>query len=82
MKPRRGAFTSFLAALSYGDAIGNEAIAIQKHLRAAGFESDIFAESVHPGWPTSAAAVRNTRTFRRRRRCAVPFLDRQRGRAA
>jgi hypothetical protein len=37
-----------LAALSYGDAIGNEALAIQKHLRAAGFESDIFAESVHP----------------------------------
>lgn len=37
------------AALSYGDAIGNEAIAIQGHLRAAGFESDIFAEGVHPG---------------------------------
>jgi glycosyltransferase involved in cell wall biosynthesis len=37
-----------LAALSYGDAIGNEALAIQKHLRAAGFASDIFAEKVHP----------------------------------
>lgn len=37
-----------LAALSYGDAIGNEALAIQKQLRAAGFESDIFAEGVHP----------------------------------
>jgi L-malate glycosyltransferase len=37
-----------LAALSYGDAIGNEAIAIQKHLRAAGYASDIFAEKVHP----------------------------------
>jgi L-malate glycosyltransferase len=37
-----------LAALSYGDAIGNEALAIQRHLRAAGFESDIFAERVHP----------------------------------
>jgi len=37
-----------LAALSYGDAIGNEALAIQHHLRAAGYESDIFAESVHP----------------------------------
>jgi glycosyltransferase involved in cell wall biosynthesis len=37
-----------LAALSYGDAIGNEAIAIRKRLRAAGFESDIFAEGVHP----------------------------------
>ncbi len=37
-----------LAALSYGDAIGNEALAIQHHLRAAGYESDIFAENVHP----------------------------------
>ena len=36
------------AALSYGDAIGNEALAIQSHLRAAGYESDIFAEGVHP----------------------------------
>jgi glycosyltransferase involved in cell wall biosynthesis len=37
-----------LAALSYGDAIGNEALAIQSQLRAAGHESDIFAELVHP----------------------------------
>jgi glycosyltransferase involved in cell wall biosynthesis len=37
-----------LAALSYGDAIGNEALAIQGHLRRAGYESDIFAEAVHP----------------------------------
>jgi glycosyltransferase involved in cell wall biosynthesis len=37
-----------LAALSYGDAISNEALAIQKHLREAGFASDIFAEKVHP----------------------------------
>jgi glycosyltransferase involved in cell wall biosynthesis len=37
-----------LAALSYGDAIGNESLAIQAHLRQAGFESDIFAEKVHP----------------------------------
>lgn len=37
-----------LAALSYGDAIGNEALAIQRHLRASGYESDIFAEHVHP----------------------------------
>lgn len=37
-----------LAALSYGDAIGNEALAIQRRLRAAGYESDIFAELVHP----------------------------------
>ena len=37
-----------LAALSYGDAIGNEALRIQEILRGAGYESDIFAESVHP----------------------------------
>jgi glycosyltransferase involved in cell wall biosynthesis len=37
-----------LAALSYGDAIGNEALAIQRQLRAVGHESDIFAELVHP----------------------------------
>jgi glycosyltransferase involved in cell wall biosynthesis len=36
------------AALSYGDAIGNEALSIQKALRGAGHESDIFAELVHP----------------------------------
>jgi len=36
------------AALSYGDAIGNEALAIQRQLRAAGHESEIFAELVHP----------------------------------
>jgi glycosyltransferase involved in cell wall biosynthesis len=37
-----------LATLSYGDAIGNEALAIRRHLRRAGFDSDIFAENVHP----------------------------------
>ncbi len=37
-----------LAALSYGDAIGNEALAIQRQLRGAGHQSDVFAELVHP----------------------------------
>lgn len=37
-----------LAALSYGDAIGNEALAIQAQLQAMGFESEIYAEHVHP----------------------------------
>jgi glycosyltransferase involved in cell wall biosynthesis len=37
-----------LAALSYGDAIGNEALVIQRQLRSAGHESDIFAELVDP----------------------------------
>lgn len=46
MRPRR--VHQLLAALSYGDAIGNEALVIQGHLRRAGFESDIFAERVHP----------------------------------
>ena len=45
MKPR---VPQLLAALSYGDAISNEALAIQKHLREAGFESEIYAEKVHP----------------------------------
>jgi glycosyltransferase involved in cell wall biosynthesis len=46
VRPRR--VHQLLAALSYGDAIGNEALAIQSHLRAAGYDSDIFAEQVHP----------------------------------
>ncbi len=37
-----------LAALSYGDAIGNEALSIQAQLRAMGFDSEIYAEHVHP----------------------------------
>jgi glycosyltransferase involved in cell wall biosynthesis len=37
-----------MAALSYGDAVSSDALAIQGHLRAAGFESDIFAEHAHP----------------------------------
>lgn len=37
-----------LAALSYGDAISNEALAIRARLRAAGFDSEIYAERVHP----------------------------------
>jgi len=37
-----------MAALSYGDAVSNDALAIQGHLRGAGFDSDIFAEHAHP----------------------------------
>ena len=48
MKARPARVHQLLAALAYGDAIGDEALAIQRHLRAAGFESDIFAEKVHP----------------------------------
>lgn len=37
-----------LTALSYGDAIGDDALAIQKILRAAGHESEIFCQLYHP----------------------------------
>ncbi|HET7747679.1 MAG TPA: glycosyltransferase family 4 protein [Vicinamibacteria bacterium] len=50
-----------LAALSYGDAISNEALAIQRHLREAGFESDIFAEGVHPRMAHLARPLREYR---------------------
>ena len=45
---RSGQVHQLLAALSYGDAIGNEALAIQSQLRAMGFNSEIYAEHVHP----------------------------------
>ena len=37
-----------LATLGYGDAIGHEVVGIQRVLRAAGFESDIFVETADP----------------------------------
>ncbi len=37
-----------LASLEYGDAVANQALAIQRHLRSWGHESDIFAPSRHP----------------------------------
>ena len=37
-----------LATLGYGDAIGNEVLGIQRVLRAAGYESDIFVETAEP----------------------------------
>jgi L-malate glycosyltransferase len=46
--PRPRQVHQLLAALSYGDAISNEALAIREHLLSAGFASDIFAEGVHP----------------------------------
>ncbi|HEY8548349.1 MAG TPA: glycosyltransferase family 4 protein [Vicinamibacterales bacterium] len=42
---RRPAVHQVLATLGYGDAIGNEVLGIQKVLRAAGYESDIFVET-------------------------------------
>jgi len=37
-----------LATLGYGDAIGNEALGIQRALRAAGYESEIIVETADP----------------------------------
>lgn len=45
-RPRR--VHQLVAALSHGDAIGNQALALQRLLRDAGFESEIFAEAAHP----------------------------------
>ena len=36
-----------VASLSHGDAISNEALRIRQILRNRGYESEIFAESVH-----------------------------------
>ena len=49
--PARGqapAVHQMLADFAYGDAIGNDVVAIQKTLRAAGFHSEIFARHIHP----------------------------------
>ena len=37
-----------LATLGYGDAIGHEVLGIQRVLRDAGYESDIFVETADP----------------------------------
>ena len=37
-----------LATLGYGDAIGNEVLGIQRVLRGAGYDSDIFVQSADP----------------------------------
>ena len=37
-----------MATLGYGDAIGNEALGIQRVLRQAGYESRIYVETVDP----------------------------------
>jgi glycosyltransferase involved in cell wall biosynthesis len=42
---RRPAVHQVLATLGYGDAIGHEVLGIQRVLRAAGYESDIFVEA-------------------------------------
>jgi L-malate glycosyltransferase len=46
--PRPSAVHQVVGALHPGDAVGNEAFAIRRHLRAAGLESEIFAGWVDP----------------------------------
>ncbi len=45
MKPR---IHQVLATLGYGDAIGHEVLGIQRVLKGAGFESDIFVQTADP----------------------------------
>ncbi len=56
---RRGpALHQMLPDFSYGDAIGNDVLAIQKALRAWGLRSDIFAHNVHEKLRAQARPVR------------------------
>jgi glycosyltransferase involved in cell wall biosynthesis len=45
---RRPGVHQVLATLGYGDAIGHEVLGIQRVLRAAGYDSDIFVETADP----------------------------------
>lgn len=47
-----------MGALHHGDAVGNEALAIRGHLRAAGFASEIFAGRVDPRLGSEARPLR------------------------
>lgn len=48
MSTHRPAVHQVLATLGYGDAIGHEVLGIQRVLRSAGYESDIFVETADP----------------------------------
>ena len=56
-RPARPAVHQMLADFAYGDAIGNDVLAIQKALRAAGLESEIFAQHVHPRLQNRALSI-------------------------
>jgi glycosyltransferase involved in cell wall biosynthesis len=47
-----------VGALHHGDAVGNEALAVRGHLRAAGFASDIFTDRVDPRLVPEARPLR------------------------
>ncbi|MCB8952392.1 MAG: glycosyltransferase family 4 protein [Ardenticatenales bacterium] len=63
MKPR--ALHQVLVGATAGDAITDHALMIQRWLRADGYESDIFAEHIHP---SMADRVRPFARYRPRRR--------------
>ncbi len=44
----------FVPDFSYGDAIGNDVIGIQRILRGWGFQSRIFSKTIHPKYATKA----------------------------
>lgn len=52
----------FLTSYAYGDAIGNEVLAIRDFLRANGIESEIFTQHFHP---RTAHQVRNYQEYDR-----------------
>ena len=69
-----------LATLGYGDAIGHEVLGIQRVLRAAGYESDIFVETAERR--SRALDSRLSRAGRRQpsgQPAAPPLLDRIEG---
>ena len=69
-----------LATLGYGDAIGHEVLGIQRVLRAAGYESDIFVETVDPRLESLTRDYRELVDASRARQPSAPsFLDRIEG---
>ena len=50
-----------LATLDYGDAIGHEVLGIQRALRRAGYQSEIFVETADPRLEDSTADCRDLR---------------------
>ncbi|MGE5127252.1 MAG: glycosyltransferase family 4 protein [Betaproteobacteria bacterium] len=59
MAARRRGVHQLLGALHGGDAVGNEAFTIRRHLRAAGFESEIVAGRVDPPLAGEARPLRD-----------------------
>jgi hypothetical protein len=47
-QPRHPRVHQVLATLGYGDAIGHEVLGIQRVLRDAGYDSEIFVETADP----------------------------------